>query len=425
MPSTPHAADSGTRDCSSCGTAVAVDANFCSHCGTPLDEPSLPAYCSTCGEPFDHDDEFCTHCGTARTEPATRSSQPSRSPSDRRSSSSSPGPSPRPDHTESSSRGDSTESARAANGDDDSADPTGAASDSDAYEAFRRRVQRHLHDGWEIEHDYGDRVTLVDRDIGSIPVHVLLLLFTGGLGNLLYGWYHYSECARTRHLSVDDPAPEPTADTAADRRPPTETTQTDDGELVTASSYVLGIFMALIGLMLLVAGLSAGTIVLSLIGLALTASGLYIVPAVHRRLERRHGLTAFGRRRTVDHRVVQPHEQCAESCVVCGGPVESGLVRRRRDETVLAGVPVKTHAMEYNHYCLSCARAELVDSTDDLEAVATDGPTVGGEEHLEAELDSLLEDDDSTSEPSVTETPATEPPADDAPNTSDAATETR
>ena len=44
---------------------------------------------------------------------------------------------------------------------------------------------------WDVHYDAGDEVVLIDRGIESIGIHVLLLIVTGGIGNALYGWYHY------------------------------------------------------------------------------------------------------------------------------------------------------------------------------------------------------------------------------------------
>jgi len=63
---------------------------------------------------------------------------------------------------------------------------------TDSTVAFRKRVRYLVSNGWDIDYDAGNEVVLVDRDIGSIGVHIVLFFFTGGLGNLLYGWYHYS-----------------------------------------------------------------------------------------------------------------------------------------------------------------------------------------------------------------------------------------
>ncbi|WP_120243100.1 double zinc ribbon domain-containing protein [Halopiger aswanensis] len=337
---------SGRRPCPDCEATVPVDANFCLHCGAELRKVE-PAYCSSCGDAFDRDDEFCSNCGTPRNgveSDATRSSRQSRP------------------HSDSSRQ-------------------------RRARRAFERRIQRHLDAGWELQHDYGDRVVLVDRDIGSIPVHVVLLLTTGGVGNLLYGWYHYSERAEQRHLSIDDQHAPPVNGPGRGRDSPAAASE----RLSTGSAYVTAAMFLFVGAVLSLVALLNGAIVPGLIGLAFAAVGLYVAPAFRRRFKRRHGSTDFGRKRTVDHRVVGPDEASeadAERCVVCNEPFDGGLVRRRRDETVVAGFPVRTHAMEHNYYCSECARTDLFgpgsdsrltsgsDVTSDLESDDSGGAAI-------------------------------------------------
>jgi hypothetical protein len=309
MPSERNDAPPQSDRCRECNRAVAPDANFCPGCGAdlratePRDDAS-PAYCTGCGESVGSDDEFCANCGTPCG---------------------------------------STEGPTA-----DLADPA-TATDFDARRAFRVRVRDHLNAGWELSEDHGDRVVLVDRDIGSIPVHVLLLLTTGGVGNLLYGWYNYSESAETRRLAVDEPLP------ASELSAP----GSNEDPLVTLSGYLLSGLLLLIGLGIAAVSTEAGAIPGALFGLAFAAGGLAISPPAERRLDRRHGLSRFGRVRTVDHRITPATERTEAPCVVCGEAFERGVVRRRRDETALAGVPVRTHSIRHNHYCADCAREEL------------------------------------------------------------------
>jgi len=217
---------------------------------------------------------------------------------------------------------------------------------------FRQRVRDHIEAGWELETDHGDYVKLVDRGIGSIPIHILLLFTTSGFGNLLYGWYNYSARADTRFLSVDDGPPSET-DPSEDRNPAVDSNSSN------TTSYVFGGLLLFSGLFLSILGLSTGDLTSKIGALWLLLGGIAFFPPTKRRLRNRHGLTKFGRLRTVDHRVIYPYEDCEESCVVCGDDIVGGLLRRRRDETVVAGVPVATHGRYYNHYCQQCAKNEL------------------------------------------------------------------
>lgn len=323
MPSERNEPPSTPEQCHDCGRSVPAEANFCPGCGaerrSAASSPSPPlAYCMECGDPFGRGDEFCANCGTPRQ------------------------------------TGDVPPADR---GSDRDVDPA-------ARRAFRHRVQDHLADGWELHEDHGDRVVLVDREIGSIPIHVLLLLTTGGVGNLLYGWYHYAELAETRRLAVDDeslPASEPSA------------SGSDEDPLVALSGYLLSALLLLIGLGIVAVAVDQGALVGGLFGLAFAVIGLTLAPPVDRRLDRRHGIAEFGRIRTVDHRITRATERPEEPCVVCGHPVERGVVRRRRDETVVAGVPVRTHSMRYNHYCADCAREELFGGESGGNAARTNG----------------------------------------------------
>lgn len=292
----------GRRDCQQCGAIVDPTANFCSQCGTRVE---TDRFCSNCGEAFGDGEEFCSHCG------GTRSS------TDRQQ--------------------------------------------GETREVFRRRVRDHIEAGWELKTDRGNQVTLVDREIGSIPIHILLLFVTSGVGNLIYGWYHYSKLADYRYLSVGDgrqPRPPGTGSASNNRATGSDTTNA-------VLSYLSGGIVGFVAIWFLFVAVSSGaTPVFAAIGLAFLLGGLGVLPPVRRRLARRHGLTTFGRLKTVDHRVVYPHEGYDEPCVVCGKRGRSGLLRRRRDETVVAGVPLRTHDRDHNFYCERCATDDLFGGAD-------------------------------------------------------------
>ena len=294
--------ESGRRDCQQCGASVDPAANFCSQCGRRVE---ADAFCSQCGEALGPDEAFCSHCGQARSSTSRQQGE--------------------------------------------------------SREAFRRRVRDHIEAGWELKTDRGDGVTLVDRDVGSIPIHILLLFITSGVGNLIYGWYHYSKLADYRYLSVGDgrqPRP-PGAGSASDN------TATGSDTANAVLSYLSGGIVGFLAIwFLFIAASSGATPVFGAIGLAFLLGAIAVLPPVKRRLGRRHGLAKFGRLKTVDHRVVYPHEGYDEPCVVCGIRGPSGLLRRRRDETVAAGVPLRTHDRDHNFYCERCATDDLFGGGD-------------------------------------------------------------
>ncbi|WP_434522162.1 zinc ribbon domain-containing protein [Halorubrum sp. AS12] len=320
MPSETSDPDGPSAACPACGEAVPAGASFCPDCGADLGDPTDPAYCAECGEAFDDDDRFCSNCGASRSGGGSTAvaSDPS---------------------TDASQR----------SGGADSSPSRSSSSPGESLRSFRRRVQDHLDAGWEIERDDGDRVVLVDRGIGSVGVHILLFVFTSGIGNLLYGWWHYSKLAERRRLVRGDETP---------ARAPTSGREGETWvEIV--SAYMITALLLLIGGLITFLAATSSSPPAALIGLAFAGLGLGVAPPVRRRLDRRHGITKFGRQKTVDHRVVRPPESVDETCVVCGEEFERGLVRRRRDETVVAGVPVRTHSMRHNHYCADCARSEV------------------------------------------------------------------
>ncbi|SFR48515.1 zinc ribbon domain-containing protein [Halorubrum sodomense] len=303
--------------CPACGEAVPAGASFCPDCGADLGDPDDPAYCSACGEAFDDGDRFCSNCGASRSGGERLASEPT-------------------GRTPEESDGPNSSTSRS------------ASTPVESERAFRRRVQDHLDAGWDIERDDGDRVVLVDRGIGSVGVHVLLFIFTSGIGNVLYGWWHYSKLAERRRLVRGDEAPALAPSSVEDA-----------GRTEAATAYVLTGLLLLIGGLIGYFAATSGSPPAALVGLAFAGLGLGVAPPVRRRLDRRHGITAFGRQKTVDHRIVRPPESVDEPCVVCGEAFERGLVRRRRDETIAAGVPVRTHSIRHNHYCVDCARSEV------------------------------------------------------------------
>ncbi|ELZ08349.1 hypothetical protein C479_13458 [Halovivax asiaticus JCM 14624] len=118
----------------------------------------------------------------------------------------------------------------------------------------------------------------------------------------------------------------------------------------------LGGFFAVSSLASLADGPFASVLGLGL-AFVLLAFGVFLTPAVRRRLARRHGLGQFGTVRSVDHRAFDRSDGSPERCVHCDEPTDRGLIRRYRDEYAVAGIPVYTRDIGYNHYCPDCARS--------------------------------------------------------------------
>jgi len=320
----PSVTDGGTA-CGECGADIGEEASFCPECGVPVGE-RLVEYCRSCGGRFHPDDRFCSDCGAVRD----------------------------PEET-------------AATDEDDATDRTGAddaeATDEEMSQ-FRARVRGHLDEGWELEHDYGDSVVLVDRSWGNPIAHVALLLVTGGFGNLVYAWYTYKHAAKRRRLSADGAPAAPT---------PVESIEGDsDEEYGGLGRGLLGLFLLLLGVLFVVS--DPVDLTAWVLGLAFLAAGAYVFPPLRRRLTRRHPVTKTGKVRTTDETIVSAPET---PCVVCGRPVENGIRRTFREELALAGFPIATTRDGENHYCDSCA---MVDP--DLD---TSGLSVGSSESVSAE----------------------------------------
>lgn len=91
----------------------------------------------------------------------------------------------------------------------------------DEPETYRRRVTELVEAGWRIEAETADRVTLVNREVGSAAGHllvaVLTIWWTMGVGNLLYGAYKY--LADSERTVVWKDGPEEPDDRAATELP--------------------------------------------------------------------------------------------------------------------------------------------------------------------------------------------------------------
>ncbi|WP_313695207.1 hypothetical protein [Halorarum halobium] len=239
-------------------------------------------------------------------------------------------------------------------------DPTAASADADPDDIawLRRRVEDFRVRGWAVEHDHGDRVVLVDRGFGSLPVHLVLLVLTGGFGNLLYAWYRRTSGAPRREVRADG----------------TERSYSHDAGLGvdpwTAAGATLGFLLVVAAAVTFAAGAASVTSG----PLTLLSGGLFLAVAFAVTLfplAARQGdvpRSTHGRKRTVTtDRVRNPPERCA----ACGGRVRSGVRRGYADRWYLAGLPLRTYEEGENVYCRHCFEGS--------EGPSRDGTSMEGE----------------------------------------------
>lgn len=353
------AGDGRASQCHECGSVYEGEVNFCPDCGAAI-EDALAAYCRVCGDAFDPEDRFCSDCGAARN-PGVEGADVSGTGS-------------------ADSGATATDESPATTGpaatDEPPAGGDSGATGSDTGEEladFRRRVRSYLASGWEIEHDYGDSVVLVDRGLGNIPAHLLLFIFTGGIGNALYAFYSYNNGAERIELSADDVS-DGTVSPGSIESPGAKTA--DGSESTSTSRVVLGALLALGGLAMLASG--PLEVFSWVFGLPILLGGLYLFPPTRRRIERRHPVTRFGTVRSTDETVVHSPDK---PCVACGRPIDTGIRRSYREETVVAGIPILTSQEGENHYCETCSALGAYPDAGDptVDPVASTDPVEQGE----------------------------------------------
>ncbi|MFC7080591.1 zinc ribbon domain-containing protein [Halorussus caseinilyticus] len=263
-----------------------------------MSSPTTPNFCSQCGESLSSGDSFCSQCGASVGEETTAS-------------------------TEAFSTG-----------------TTGPARHAD----LRRRVEGFAVDGWDVKRDHGDRVVMINRGIGSIGMHALLLVFTSGVGNLLYGWYSYSVGAERVELHAD----------GTERRPSKGHSSGWNwrSAVAVAAGLTLGVSTALAAVLLLwvtsslVPTLLAVTFLLTTVASVLFSA--QFVPGVE-------SPTTFGRRRRTDEEVVT---EPTTPCSACARPVGTGVKRTFTEKRYVAGIPVETLETGENSYCRACANGD-------------------------------------------------------------------
>lgn len=271
-----------------------------------MESPSVNAnYCPNCGSLLGQSVNYCSQCGTQ-----CREVVPS-------------------DYSGNTSDNDSTS--------DEEVD----------VRAFRRRIQAHLQNGWEIEHDHGDSAVLVDRGIGKLWVHALLFLLSAGVINIIYGWKKHSHDARRKLIQAGEPNYS-RQDIDIDSFRGTE----DGGSSI--RPYLIGSLLLLI---------SVGTITSSLfdpvglvLGFLMLSGSAWAFPPTRRRLKNRHPVTRFGSVRSTDEETITNPER---PCVVCGSPIETGVKRSYQEEYALAGIPLFTTETGENNYCQGCISGEM------------------------------------------------------------------
>lgn len=261
---------------------------------------TAPNFCSHCGTRLGADDAYCSHCGTAVG----------------------------------------------------NADPSGSREGATGgRDTFRRRRDDLLAEGWEIEHESGDRAVLTNRGIGSVGAHALLLLFTGGIGNLLYGWYSYSMNAKRVELRTDGTRRRLNGSELSE-------TEFDRKAVDWLFSGFFAMLLLFFGFMFLVTGMS---LTATAIGLVCLLGALSVLPPARRRLAARRSIGTFGRVRETQQRVV---ERPGEPCSACAAPVGQGVERRYGERTYAVGVPLWGREHGRNAYCRDCASGEAADERE-------------------------------------------------------------
>jgi len=297
---------------------------------------SVPNFCSQCGASLSPGDAFCSQCGTSVGQ---------RGESDRGSFG--------VDH-----RGESEHDASSVG----VAGEPGPSSRS----AFRRKVRDLTVEGWEVEHDYGDRVVLADRGFGSVAVHLILFVFTLGFVNLLYAVYSYTVGAERVELRADgtvrwlsgrdgrtDDWRDSHAETQRDGR-----AEHADEPVETPGSIAGAAFLALIGFTALGSATDVAGVLIAATFLLLA---LYSFSPFRARLRERESVDTFGWVRSTDECVVDAPDT---PCNVCSRPIGTGVGRTYHETFYVAGLPITRNEKGTNGYCRSCAQGDPFTESD-------------------------------------------------------------
>ncbi len=212
--------------------------------------------------------------------------------------------------------------------------------------AFRRRIEDLTVEGWDVKHDYGDRVVMINRGFGSIPIHILLLVFTTPVGNALYAWYSYSPGADRVELRADG-----SEQYAENTRFSTDWTLRSAASFLVASA--LGLFATVFGMLVLWTTMGLFE---TAFGVTFLLLGLFSLLLAPQHIPDFKSPTTFGRVRSTDEKVVS---EPTIPCTACSAPVGTGVTRRFTEKRYLAGIPIQTLNQGENHYCRSCARGNV------------------------------------------------------------------
>ncbi|WP_049893424.1 hypothetical protein [Halogranum rubrum] len=201
---------------------------------------------------------------------------------------------------------------------------------------FQRRIEYYLARGWKIEHEFDERVVLVNRGFGSLVPHIALVFFTQGIGNLVYAWYCYGPGAPRRELRADG----------------TDQSLGDTGgrfsgvDLPTVAGLGVGMVALPLVLWLFLVGYT-NVLVVALLVTTLVLLGV----TLWNRTSNTKSPTTFGRKRSLTER---PIGDVPEACSDCGEVILDGVERSFATRTYVAGMPVKTHESGTNRYCRHC-----------------------------------------------------------------------
>jgi len=284
---------------------------------------SVPNFCSQCGASLSPGDAFCSQCGT------------------------------------SVGQGGEAEQGSSGVGVADEPEPASRS-------AFRRKVRDLTVEGWQVEHDYGDRVVLADRGFGSVAVHLILFVFTLGFVNLLYAVYSYSVGAERVELRADGTVrwlsgrDGRTDDWRDSRTEDAREGRTDhaDEPAEPPGSIAGAAFLALIGFTALGSATDVPGVLIAGVFLLLA---LYSFSPFRARLRERESVDTFGWVRSTDEWVVDAPDT---PCNVCSRPVGTGVARTFHETFYVAGLPITRNEKGTNGYCRSCAQGDPFTASD-------------------------------------------------------------